>query len=99
MTEFEFLTYCVGVSTVIVSLGVAIRLGRHPPIPARVDQADTQRPEPVADLLAARLQALQEARYASPIVQRVLDPRAVPLRRPVRPTPVPVRGPAPKKED
>lgn len=104
MTALEFLTYCAGISTVIVSTGAAIRLGRRPPAPsapARSEQASLEPPDPAADALAARLRAFQGARFASPIVQRSLDPQAVPLRRPVRSTPAtpaPTGERSPKKE-
>ena len=102
MTALEFLTYCAGISTVIVSTGAAIRLGRRPAAPHQAPEpAPSEAPEPAVDALAARMHALQQARYASPIVQRVLSRDAVPVRRPVRPTPVtpaPAGERPPKKE-
>jgi len=101
MTAVEFLTYCAGISTVIVSMGAAIRLGRRPPVPPAPELASPgPPPEPPLDPLAARMRELQEARYASPIVQRVLSRDAVPVRRHVRSPapPAPAGERTPKKE-
>lgn len=85
MAAVDFLLYCAGISTVLVSGAGAIRLiiggkgttKKEPPAVKREAIMD-----PGTDVLQERLQAFQTARYASPITQRRLDADAGPAPRP-----------------
>ena len=65
----EFVLYCVGIGVMVVSVAFAVRLvlneRRVPQRPAAVDPVT-----PVDDALGRRLRDFQEARFASPIIQR-----------------------------
>lgn len=96
---YDVLVYCVAASVVIVALAAAYRLVRTstlaapplPEIPVSVE-ADT------TNVLAARLQEFQAARFASPIVQRVLPPDAHPRHKFSRGNVAPPTKPTKKDE-
>jgi hypothetical protein len=88
----QFVLYCTGMGTLIVSVAVAVRIltgGKKQNSSARI-LAEKPKwepiPDPTADVLTDRLAAFSNARFASPIVQRVLSEDAGPLIR--KPTPL-----------
>lgn len=93
MSAVDFVLYCTGISTVLVSLAVAVRLVKTGGQSTKTNKDAGSPPkwEPVPDPggdLSNRLQAFQSARYASPIVQRQMGPDVNPPRpaiRPIRP--------------
>ena len=97
MQALDFVLYCVGASTFMVTSVVSVRIlvetGKRPPPKVAksmpVEQAD--------DHLASRLRDFQTARYASPIVQRKFDAEtASKLRSPVTGLPRPAIRPVPR---
>lgn len=104
----DFILYCLGISTILVSSGLSIKLVTGAS-KARVskDQAGPKwepMPDPASQGLESRLQAFQAARYASPIIQRHLNadtgPRPTPTLRPPPPRPpIPIRKPPAVKTD
>lgn len=96
MQAVDFVLYCLGTSSVLVASAAAYRIaaGARNATAANKTKETAAIPkwEPVPDPstedLAGRLQVFQAARFASPIVQRQLDPQAGPptrLQMPSRP--------------
>jgi hypothetical protein len=91
----DFMMYCAGVGTLMVSSAAAFRLiagdrRNADAIRHKTEQAMTKNtpkwepiPDPASEGLQDRLQAFQAARFSSPIVQRTLTDDVGPVVRPV----------------
>lgn len=101
----DFLTYCLGVSCLLLAIAGSLRLlvrerGRKQPDSTQVLQS----PDPGPTGTARRLMEFQEARFASPIVRRHMEATNVPpvLTSPRRgrpPMPPPRSRKAPDKKE
>lgn len=89
MTAVEFFLYCAGSGTLLVSFAAAARLVRQPVSRQRAAQPRwepvPEQGDPNLEGLAKRLQQVQHARYASPIVYRELPVGAGPQQRVIVP--------------
>jgi hypothetical protein len=83
MVAFDFVMYCAGVSMVVLAFSGAVRVIISPRRHSNDHEGPSRVPvpDPVVDAFSSRLQAIQEARYSSPIVRRQLDPNVGPVSR------------------
>lgn len=98
----DFILYCLGISAILVSTGVSIKLVTGTARSRTSKDQSTPKwepvPDPTTDGLENRLRTFQSARYASPLVRRQLSADAGP--RPPQPRPpIPIRRPTSPKTD
>jgi len=75
MQAVDFLIYCCGIASVLMSLGMTVRLIRKQQVPKFVARAPDDEPTTAANDvgLVDRLQRFQDARFAPPIIQKQLE--------------------------